>query len=171
GLEPQTRKLFEVCRLNGLPVFTFVNKLDRPSLEPLEILDQIEQEFNLPTYAVNWPIGSGDQFRGVFHRPMREVHLFDKTGAAGRAKGAIANVLKFDDPRLREILPEDVMSLLEEEVELLDELGGELDLQAVRDGQLTPVFFGCVRSAASLLLPSRSFHLAPRRLFLLLPRG
>lgn len=71
GLEPQTRKLFEVCRLNGLPIFTFCNKMDRPSLEPLELLDQIEKEFELPTYAVNWPIGSGDTFRGVYHRPRR----------------------------------------------------------------------------------------------------
>ena len=82
GLEPQTRKLFEVCRLNGLPIFTFCNKMDRPALEPLELLDQIEREFDLPTYAVNWPIGSGDTFKGVYHRPMREVHLFDKDASA-----------------------------------------------------------------------------------------
>ncbi|MFM6154919.1 MAG: GTP-binding protein, partial [Sphaerospermopsis kisseleviana] len=64
GLEPQTRKLFEVCKLRGIPIFTFVNKLDRPGREPIELLDEIEQELKLQTYAVNWPIGMGDRFKG-----------------------------------------------------------------------------------------------------------
>ena len=68
GLEPQTRKLFEVCKLRGIPIFTFINKLDRPGREPLELLDEIEQELGLQTYAVNWPIGMGDRFKGVFDR-------------------------------------------------------------------------------------------------------
>ena len=75
GLEPQTRKLFEVCRLRSLPIFTFVNKLDRPGRETLELLDEIEQELGLPTYAVNWPIGMGDRFQGVFDRRTQKIHL------------------------------------------------------------------------------------------------
>ena len=148
GLEPQTRKLFEVCRLNGLPIFTFCNKMDRPSLEPLELLDQIEQEFNLPTYAVNWPIGSGDTFKGVYHRPMREVHLFDKDASAGKAKKGEdkatkgLSVVPVDDPALEDMIGADLHAQLMEDIELLDELGSDLDLEAVHAGELTPVFFG-----------------------------
>ena len=79
GLEPQTRKLFEVCRMRDMPIFTFFNKLDRPGREPLELLDEIEQELGLSTYAVNWPIGMGDQFKGVFDRRKRQFHLFERT--------------------------------------------------------------------------------------------
>ena len=74
GLETQTRKLFEVCKLRSLPIFTFINKLDRPGREPLELLDEIEQELGLQTYAVNWPIGMGDRFQGVYDRRLEEVH-------------------------------------------------------------------------------------------------
>ena len=149
GLEPQTRKLFEVCRLNGLPIFTFCNKLDRPSLEPLELLDQIEREFDLPTYAVNWPIGSGDAFKGVYHRPTREVHLFDaavtkesraKKGEDKSTKGL--SVLPAGDATLTERIGEELHAQLMEDIELLDELGSDLDLDAVHAGSLTPVFFG-----------------------------
>jgi len=142
GLEPQTRKLFAVCRLNGLPVFTFVNKLDRPGLEPLEIIDQVEAEFNLPCYPVNWPIGSGDRFRGVYNRPTKEVYLFEKTGEKGRAKGAVASVVPWGDPSLEELIEADLFHTLQEEIELLEALGAELDMDAVRDGKLTPVYFG-----------------------------
>jgi peptide chain release factor 3 len=73
GLEPQTRKLLEVCRLSGLPIFTFCNKMDRPSLEPLELIDQIEREFGLTCYPMVWPIGSGPEFQGVLDREDRTV--------------------------------------------------------------------------------------------------
>ena len=149
GLEPQTRKLFEVCRLNGLPIFTFCNKMDRPALEPLELLDQIESEFNLPTYAVNWPIGSGDTFKGVYHRPRREVHLFNAEAKDGKAKKGEdkstkgLEVVSVDDAKkLESVIGAELHARLMEDIELLDELGGELDLQAVHDGELTPVFFG-----------------------------
>ncbi len=77
GLEPQTRKLFEVCQMRSLPIFTFVNKLDRPGREALELLDEIEQELGLQTYAVNWPIGMGDRFQGVFDRRKQQIPLFE----------------------------------------------------------------------------------------------
>ena len=79
GLEPQTRKLFEVCRMRQIPIFTFFNKLDRPSRSPLELLDEIEQELGLQTYAVNWLIGMGDYFRGVFDRRTQKIHLFERS--------------------------------------------------------------------------------------------
>ncbi|HAT12256.1 MAG TPA: peptide chain release factor 3, partial [Microcoleaceae bacterium UBA11344] len=85
GLEPQTRKLFEVCKLRSLPIFTFFNKLDRPSREPLDLLDEIERELGLQTYPVNWPIGTGDRFKGVFDRRQRKIHLFERSQHGSRA--------------------------------------------------------------------------------------
>jgi len=144
GLEPQTRKLFEVCRLRGLPIFTFINKLDRPGREPLELLDEIEQELNLPTYAVNWPIGGGDRFRGIFDRQTHLIHLFERQSHGSRA--ATERVLALEDPQVKTLLEPELQEQLSEELELLQELGGELDLERVHQGQMTPVFFGSAMS-------------------------
>ncbi|MDV2998806.1 MAG: Peptide chain release factor 3 [Chroococcopsis gigantea SAG 12.99] len=140
GLEPQTRKLFEVCKLRGLPIFTFVNKMDRPGREPLELLDEIEKELGLQTYAVNWPIGSGDRFRGVYNRYDDSIHLFERR--AHGSQEAQETVIKLGDPRIEEYLETDLYYQLKEDLELLSELGGELDLEAVHAGYMTPVFFG-----------------------------
>lgn len=140
GLEPQTRKLFEVCRMRSLPIFTFVNKLDRPGREPLELLDEIEKELGLQTYAVNWPIGMGDRFKGVFDRQKQQIHLFERTAHGSReAKDTIVNL---GDPRIEELLEKDLYYQLKEDLEVLQELGLDLDLEAVHAGQMTPIFFG-----------------------------
>jgi peptide chain release factor 3 len=140
GLEPQTRKLFEVCKMRSLPIFTFVNKLDRPGREPLELLDEIERELGLQTYAVNWPIGTGDRFKGVFDRRENAIHLFERR--AHGSKQAQERVISLGDPKIEEYLEQDLYYQLKEDLELLSELGGELDLEAVRAGLMTPVFFG-----------------------------
>lgn len=140
GLEPQTRKLFEVCRMRSLPIFTFVNKLDRPGREPLELLDEIEKELHLQTYAVNWPIGMGDRFKGVFDRQKRQIHLFERSAHGSRE--AKDTVVDFDDPRIEELLEKDLYYQLKEDLEVLEGLGPELDLEEVHQGQMTPVFFG-----------------------------
>jgi peptide chain release factor 3 len=140
GLEPQTRKLFEVCKMRSLPIFTFVNKLDRPGREPLELLDEIEQELGLQTYAVNWPIGMGDRFRGVFDRRAQAIHLFERR--AHGSQQAEERVVKLGDPKIEEYLEQDLYYQLKEDIELLAELGGALDLEQVHAGQMTPVFFG-----------------------------
>lgn len=140
GLEPQTRKLFSVCRLRELPIFTFINKLDRPGREPLELIDEIEQEFGLQTYAANWPIGMGDRFKGVFDRRRRQIHLFART--AHGSKQAETNIIDLGDPKIEDYLEQDLYYQLKEELEILDEVMPELDLEAVRTGQMTPVFFG-----------------------------
>lgn len=140
GLEPQTRKLFEVCRLRKLPLFTFVNKLDRPSREPLELLDEIEKEFSLPTYPMNWPIGTGDEFQGVVDRTSRIVHLFERT-AGGRTKGRVWSV-HLDDPELKDLIRSYLYDKLIEELGMLDGAGYKLELAKVHSGDLTPVFFG-----------------------------
>ena len=140
GLEPQTRKLFEVCQMRSLPIFTFVNKLDRPGREALELLDEIEQELGLQTYAVNWPIGMGDRFQGVYDRRAKEVHLFERSEHGKKAAREI--IMQLDDPALKDLLESDLYDLMMEELELLEELGGELDLDLVHAGKMTPIFFG-----------------------------
>ncbi len=140
GLEPQTRKLFEVCRMRQIPIFTFINKLDRPAREPLELLDEIEKELGLATYAVNWPIGMGDRFKGVLDRATNQIHLFERS--AHGSKEAVDTVMDLDDPRVKTLLPSDLYDQLTEELEVLAELGEELDLAQIHAGKMTPVFFG-----------------------------
>lgn len=140
GLEPQTRKLFEVCRMRSLPIFTFVNKLDRPGREPLELLDQIEQELKLQTYAVNWPIGMGDRFKGIFDRTSQQIHLFERSAHGSRE--AVDTVVQLGDPRIEQLLEQDLYHQLKNDLELLEGLGPELDSELVHQGQMTPVFFG-----------------------------
>ncbi|MGC6483768.1 MAG: peptide chain release factor 3 [Synechococcus sp.] len=139
GLEPQTRKLFEVCRMRQIPIFTFINKMDRPGRDPLSLLDEIEAELGLTPWAVNWPIGSGEQFRGVIDRRTRRVILFRR---AERGRQSEELELEADDPRLLEMVEPDLLALALEELELLEAAGAELDLEMVHAGELTPVFFG-----------------------------
>ncbi|PSB30767.1 peptide chain release factor 3 [Stenomitos frigidus] len=140
GLEPQTRKLFEVCRMRGLPIFTFINKLDRPGREPLDLLDEIEQELGLQTYAVNWPIGMGDRFKGVYDRRSQQVHLFERSAHGQRE--AIDTAVDLGDPRIEQLLEQSLYYQFKDDLELIEGLGPELDLDLVHRGKMTPVFFG-----------------------------
>lgn len=140
GLEPQTRKLFEVCRLRSLPIFTFVNKLDRPGREPLELLDEIEQELGLTTYAVNWPIGMGDRFQGVYDRRDRKIHLFERSAHGSRE--AKDTVIDLGDPKIEDLLSKELYYQLKDDIELIEGVSPELDLELLHAGQITPVFFG-----------------------------
>ena len=139
GLEPQTRKLFEVCRMRQIPIFTFINKMDRPGQEPLELLDEIESELDLLTFAVNWPIGSGEFFRGVIERATKEVVLFSR---AERGKQSSEIRLKINDPELKNLVEEELLKKALEEIEILDEAGCDLNHELILSGELTPVFFG-----------------------------
>ena len=139
GLEPQTRKLFEVCRMRQIPIFTFINKMDRPGQEPLELLDEIESELGLSTFAVNWPIGSGELFRGVVERANKEVVLFSR---AERGKQSSEIRLKINDPELKNLVEDELLTKALEEIEILDEAGCELNQKSILTGELTPVFFG-----------------------------
>ncbi|MFP4009040.1 MAG: peptide chain release factor 3 [Spirulinaceae cyanobacterium] len=140
GLETQTRKLFEVCKLRSLPIFTFINKLDRPGREALELIDEIEQELGLETFAVNWPIGIGDRFRGVYDRRQQQFHLFERQ--AHGSQEALDTVIDLGDPRIEELLDQELYYQLKEELEILDEVCPDLDLEKVHEGKMTPVFFG-----------------------------
>ena len=139
GLEPQTRKLFEVCRMRQIPIFTFINKMDRPGREPLALLDEIEAELGLTPWAVNWPIGSGEQFRGVIDRRTKEVVLFSR---AERGRQSEERHLHLDDPELQQLVESDLLDQAIEELELLEAAGADLDFELVHAGELTPVFFG-----------------------------
>ena len=140
GIEPQTLKLFEVCRRRHLPIFTFINKLDRPGLHPLELLDEIEKTLGLKTCPLNWPIGDGPDFRGVYDRLTKTVHLFERTEHG--AKRAPVRVSGLDDPALAEELGAERAANLREELDLIELAGTPFDLDEVHAGRLTPVSFG-----------------------------
>ena len=139
GLEPQTRKLFEVCRMRRIPIFTFINKMDRPGREPLELLDEIERELGLACWPVNWPIGSGDQFRGVIDRRSHQLILFER---ATRGRASEETTLSVAEARASGAVESELLDQALEELELLEGAGAELDLEQVRAGELSPVFFG-----------------------------
>jgi len=140
GVEAQTRKLFEVCRRRGVPIFTFMNKCDRPTRNPLELLDELETVLGLQSSPVVWPLGNGPGFRGVFDRRTRQVHLFERV--PGGAYQAPVNVTSLDDPAVAAKLDESTLAEVKEQLEMLDGAGHPFDLEAVRAGRQTPVFFG-----------------------------
>jgi peptide chain release factor 3 len=140
GVETQTRKLFEVCRRRGIPIFTFMNKCDRPTRNPLALLDELESVLGLQSSPVVWPLGNGPEFRGVFDRRTRQVHLFERVpGGAYRAPVQVASL---DDPVVRERLSESAHAEACEQIAMLDGAGHPFDLAAVRAGRQTPVYFG-----------------------------
>lgn len=140
GIEDQTRKLFEVCRRRGVPIFTFINKLDRPSLDPLGLLDELESVLGIKAYPMNWPLGSGVTFKGVWDRQTRLAHMFERTPkGAFRAPVATSGL---DDPFVREHIDPETYQKVCEEVDMLESMGGPFDPAAVLAGQVTPVYFG-----------------------------
>jgi len=142
GLEPQTRKLFEVCRLRNLPLFTFVNKMDRPALTPYDIIDQIEDEFGLETHPILWPIGDGDRFKGVLDRLDNIVHLYQKPTKRG-AKAEVVQVPLEESDKLKELInDEELYDKLIEDAELLDGILPPLDMERVNSATQSPLFFG-----------------------------
>ena len=141
GIEPQTRKLFRVCAMRHIPIFTFINKLDREARDPFDLLDELEHEFSIGTYPMNWPIGCGQDFRGVYDREKREVLAFDQRHA-GRSRifGIQCDITETE--KLDELIGERRRTELVEQVELVDVAGYEFDIERVRRGELSPVFFG-----------------------------
>ena len=138
GVEPQTRKLFKVCALRHIPIFTFINKRDRETRDPLELCEEVERELGIDTYAVNWPIGCGKEFAGVYDREKQRILFF-----SGETKGKKVNSMEvaLEDPTLDEMLGVEKAAKLRDEVELLG-AGRDFDMKAVRNGTLSPVFFG-----------------------------
>src|SRR6266481_8389611 len=126
GIEAQTRKLFEVCRQRSLPIFTFMNKCDRPTREPLSLLDELERVLGIGAFPVNWPIGSGSDFKGVYDRLTGQVHLFERTaGGVYRAPVSIGSIA---EPLIREHLDDATFHRVSEELEVLELAGTNFDV-------------------------------------------
>jgi peptide chain release factor 3 len=140
GVEKQTRKLFEVCRLKKIPVMTFINKMDMPGRDPLDLMNEVENLLQIHSYAWNWPIGSSKEFCGVFDRSSEECLFFTKT-AAGGAQKALINRLKLTDPAVKEKLGQEQWHQLTQELELLEMAGNAFSEEKFLSGEVTPVFF------------------------------
>ncbi|MBE0534332.1 MAG: peptide chain release factor 3 [Phycisphaerae bacterium] len=140
GIENQTRKLFEVCRQRGVPIFTFMNKMDRPTLDPLALVDELESVLGIAAYPMNWPLGTGVDFKGVWQRSTKLAHLYERTpGGAYRAPVATAGL---SDPIVRSRLDDMTYHTVCEEVAMLDGAGAGFRPDEVLAGRTTPVYFG-----------------------------
>lgn len=140
GVEEQTVKLFKVCRLRNIPIFTFVNKLDRAGKDPFELMEELERVLGIRSCPVNWPIGTHGDFKGVYHRDSRMVELY-QGGNHGQSQVSVVEIA-LDDPALEAAIGKDYHDKLLEDVELLDVAGDPFDLGKILSGQLTPMFFG-----------------------------
>ena len=140
GVEAQTIKLFKVCRLRNIPIFTFVNKMDRAGKDPFALMEEMEQVLGIRACPINWPIGTDGDFKGVYHRDTQMVELYE-SGDHGKTRVEKQDV-PLDDPQLPELLGERLYKRLMDEIELLDIAGDSFDLDLVRKGELTPMFFG-----------------------------
>ncbi|MBC7782825.1 MAG: peptide chain release factor 3 [Burkholderiales bacterium] len=140
GIEERTKKLFEVCRRRGIPIFTFMNKLDRPARDLLDLLDELERVLGIHAVPMNWPLGTGPDFKGIFDRRQQQVHLFERTkGGAYRAPVTVAGI---GDQLVRDALDADTYQLTVDQLEMLDGAGSEFDPATFAAGKQTPVFFG-----------------------------
>lgn len=140
GVEAQTIKLFHVCRMRGIPIFTFVNKMDRASKDPFELMEELENVLGIRSYPMNWPIGTDGDFKGVYDRKMAQVELF--TGGDHGQTAVSSTAGSVDDPTFAALLGDHYHKKLCDDIELLDMAGDQFDMKKVRQGELTPMFFG-----------------------------
>lgn len=139
GVEAQTKKLFQVCRMRGIPIFTFINKMDREGRDPFDLLEELEQVLGIRSYPMNWPIGSGKQFCGVYDREKTQIELFQ---GDDHKQISVRKVDGYTDPLVKDIAGQFLYDQLVQDLELLDVAGDPFDMDKVRQGELTPVFFG-----------------------------
>ncbi len=140
GVEAQTIKLFKVCRLRSIPIFTFINKMDRAGRDPFDLMEEIEQVLGIRSCPVNWPIGVDGDFKGLYHRDTRKIELY-RGGDHGQTQVEVREV-DIDDPECPEIIGRRYYEKLTEDIELLDVAGDAFDMDKILSGQLTPMFFG-----------------------------
>jgi peptide chain release factor 3 len=160
GIETQTRKLFEVCRQRGVPIFTFMNKMDRPARDPLSLIDELESVLGIEAYPLNWPLGDGPDFRGVYDRRGKLVHFYERV--PGGQYCAPVSVHGLADPVVRERMDPGVYARTVDELAMLDGAGAVFEHEAVLAGQMTPVFFGsAVNNFGVQLLLDAFLELAP----------
>jgi len=141
GVETQTKKLYEVCRLRHIPLYTFINKMDRNGRSNIELLDEIEKLLNVDCFPVTWPIGSGDSFKGVYDRINRKIHLYSSAKTFKTLNSF--KVTTLDDPEIRELINDDhALDQFLDEMELMEGMMQTYDLEAFLKGKVTLVFFG-----------------------------
>ncbi len=140
GIEQQTLKLFEVCRKRKIPIITFINKMDRPSRDTLSLLDEIEKVLHITPYPVNIPLGSGNEFKGVWDRRTKTAHLFERT--TGGAFRAPVKTCGLEDQLVRDIVSESTYRTVCDELEMIDHVGESFHVGNIANGTMTPVFFG-----------------------------
>ncbi len=139
GIEPQTKKLFQICKMRGIPIFTFINKLDRDGREPLELTAELEEVLGIDAYAMNWPIGMGKGLKGIYDIYNDRIELYRSEADGQKFLELDENgEIKGDDPLKEDSIYQQVL----EEVELVKDAGNEFDEEKIANGQLTPVFFG-----------------------------
>jgi len=160
GIEPQTRKLFEVCRIRRIPIFTFINKMDRPGRPPLELVDELEGEFGIAPFPINWPIGSGPSFSGVYDRLRHQAHLYQRTEHG--AYRAPVELTDLNDPKLESLIGSRELNELRDDLELIEGAGTEFDYHRFLTGEISPTFFGsAVNNFGVDLFLSRFIEYAP----------
>ncbi len=140
GVEEQTIKLFKVCRMRNIPIFTFVNKMDRAAKDPFTLMEELENVLGIRTCPMNWPIGIHGDFQGVYHRHSKKIELYH--GGDHGKSFVESQLIDIDDPDIAKYLDESYIDTLKEEIELIDVAGDNFDLDQVLSGQLTPLFFG-----------------------------
>lgn len=161
GIESQTKKLFDVCRRRQIPIFSFMNKCDRPTLDPLALVDELEEVLGIGAFPMNWPLGTGEEFRGVYERQTKRAHFYERTaGGAYRAPETIASL---NDDEITQLLSKETHERLVEELEMLDIAGSTYSPHSVLNGTITPVFFGSAKNnfGVQLLLDGYLAHAAP----------
>ena len=141
GIEPQTRKLFKVCAMRDIPIFTFINKLDREARSPYDLMEELEHEFGIGTYPMNWPIGCGQEFKGVYDREKQAILAFSEFHR-GQNRIRAVECRPDETEKLDELIGERLRRSLTDDIELLDGAGFDFDIEEVRKGRLSPVFFG-----------------------------
>ena len=141
GIEPQTRKLFRICAMRHIPIFTFINKLDREARSPYDLIQELENEFGIGTYPMNWPIGCGHDFKGVYDREERKILAFTEFHRGQNRISAVECTMD-QTGVLDELIGEKLRMTLADDIELLDGAGYEFSIDSVREGKLSPVFFG-----------------------------
>lgn len=141
GVEAQTRKLYEVCRLRKIPIFTFANKMDREGKDPLALIDDVETTLGIKCYPVTWPLGMGDRFKGLYHRLRKEVLLYEK----GTEQARVVPVSGWSDPVIQDHIGEEFFNQLQEEMELLEVAIGDFVPEEFMNGEVSPMTFGSAK--------------------------
>ena len=141
GVEAQTEKLFKVCSMRGIPIFTFINKMDLEARDPYELLEEIENVLGIKTCPINWPIGSGKRFKGVYDRNTKKISMFQAVSVGG-AKSAAEKIYDLDNEEFKNEIGDELYDQLVDDAELLDGASEPFDQELVDKGELSPVFFG-----------------------------